>query len=59
MLIVLKLEQPWNVALLILVTPLGIVILVKLEQLQNAPCPTLVTLDGMVNSSKLVHPLNA
>ena len=42
-----------------LVTPLGIAMLVRLEQSENALLPILVTLSGIVMFARLVHSENA
>ena len=53
-----RLVQPENAELPILLTLLGIVMLVRLVQPQNAELPILLTLIGIVTPLRLARPLN-
>ena len=49
--------QPLKTLLLIVVTPSGIVAIVKLEHVSNAFCPIVVTVSGIVTDFKERHTL--
>jgi len=51
-----KLEQPWNTLMPIVVTLLGIVILARFVQFKNAELLIVVTLFGIVILVKLEQP---